>query len=205
MQPSDAERFKALMTDAMAFYRKDVSKFALSVWWSACERFDLEQVSKALTAHAMDPDRGHFAPMPADIVKHLAGTKTDRALVAWGKVMGAIRDYGAYSSVAFDDAVIHAVLEDMGGWTRLCAGTIDELPFEQRRFCETYRTYSARPDVPHRAVLPGIHAQNNAKLEYHAKPQLIGDPIKAAAIASGTDQSRGMAHIGASLKQIEAA
>jgi hypothetical protein len=169
----------------MAFYRRDVSKFALSVWWSACEPFDMEQVAKALTAHAMDPEQGRFPPMPADIVKQLAGTKTDRAIIAWGKAYGAISAVGGYSSVAFDDAVIHAVIEDMGGWPKFCVTMLDELPFVQKRFCETYRAYVTRGDVPYAAVLSGVHAINNARFDRPSKPVLIGDPIKAASIATG--------------------
>lgn len=191
MQPSEKPKFKDLLTDAMAFYRRDVSTFALGVWWEACRAFDFEQVAKAITAHAMDPEQGRFAPMPADIVKQLAGTRTDRALLAWGKAFGAISSAGSYASVAFDDAVIHAVIEDMGGWPKLCASTVDELPFVQKRFCDTYRAYAGRPEVAHLAVLPGVHASNNARFPGTSPaPTLIGDPAKAAAIADGPSQPR---------------
>lgn len=191
MIDSDKAAFAALMTDAMVFYRKDLSKFAIGVWWEACKGFSLEQIAKAITAHAMDPEQGRFPPMPADIVKHLAGTKTDRALVAWSKAFRAISSAGSYVSVAFDDAVIHAVIEDMGGWPKFCATSTDELAFVQKRFWDTYRTYASRPDVAHLAVLPGIHAGNNARFAGHSQePVLIGDRVKAAAIATGPSQPR---------------
>ena len=98
MNASDKRAFKDLITQAMAFYRQDVSTFSLGVWWSACEAFSLEQVGKAFTAHATDAERGRFAPMPADIVKHLQGTQTDRSLMAWGKVLEGIQRVGAYQS-----------------------------------------------------------------------------------------------------------
>ena len=149
----------------------------------------------------MDPEQGRFPPWPADIVKHLAGTRTDRSLIAWGKVLEGIRSFGGYSSVAFDDPVIHAVIQDMGGWPRLCAGSTDELPFEQKRFCETYRAYSTRPDIPHLAVLPGVHASNNAKFDrWKSLPKLIGDETKALAVANGVSVSRSASnHIAAHL------
>lgn len=180
MRPSDRARFASLLTDAMAFYRRDVSEFALDVWWQACEGFDLEQVGKAITAHALDPELGRFPPMPADIVKQLQGTRTDRALIAWGKVYGAMKDVGGWSSVAFDDPVIHATLEDLGGWPRLCASKIVDLPHEQRRFCDTYRAYATKP-VPYPAILDGMHAASGAKVT----PVLIGDKARAKAIAEG--------------------
>jgi hypothetical protein len=164
MQPSDRAPFAQLLSDAMAFYRQDVSEFALGVWWEACRRYDLEQVSKAMTAHAMDPERGQFAPKPADIVRQLDGTQTDRSLVAWGKVLEAMRSVGAYSSIDFGDRAIHAAITDMGGWPTVCRSQVDELPFLQRRFCDSYRAYMRRPEVDAPLRLAGQHETDNARL-----------------------------------------
>lgn len=181
MQANDRKAFQGLLADAMAFYRQDVSPFALSVWWQACQAFSLEQVTKALTAHAMDPERGQFAPKPADLVRLLQGTRTDRALLAWGKVLDAIQRVGAYSSVAFDDGVIHAVIEDLGGWVAVCRSEIGDLPFVERRFCESYRAYAMRGgEVAFPASLPGAHAATNSLQGYgNTAPVLIGDAAKA--------------------------
>lgn len=184
MRPDDKAAFKALLTDVMAFYRQDVSKFALTVWWAACERFELEQVRKAMTAHAMDPERGQFAPKPADIVRQLQGTHTDRSLIAWGKVHEAMARVGAYRTVAFDDPCIHLAIEDMGGWVTLCRSTIDELPFVQKRFCDAYKAYAGRQDRPkHPPVLMGLHDAENARMGYRSQPAtLIGAPEAARAV-----------------------
>ena len=180
MKPSDKPAFAQLLTDALAFYRQDVSTFALGVWWQACEAFDLEQVSKALTAHAMDPERGRFPPMPADLVRVLRGTLADRSLIAWGKVLDAMQRVGAYRTVVFDDGAIHAAVTDMGGWPAVCRGNVDELQFAQKRFCELHRAYSLRPDAAYPAQLLGEHALAN-RLAGHAAepPTLIGDAEKA--------------------------
>lgn len=180
MQQADKVKFSALITDVLAFYKQDVSKFAVSVWWQACEPFDFEQVSKALSAHAVDPERGQFAPKPADVVKVLAGTKTDRARLAWGKAFDAMQRVGAYQSVAFDDPVIHAVIEDLGGWTKLCRSDMKELSFIEHRFCESYRAYSGRPDLSYPAKLIGEYeAVNRHEGRKVAPPVLIGNAQKA--------------------------
>lgn len=164
MQTTDRAAFAALLSDVMAFYRQDVSAFALSVWWQACERFDIEQVRKAMTGHAMDPEHGQFAPKPADIVRKLQGTYTDRSLVAWGRVLQAIERQGSYATVDFDDAATHQAITDLGGWVKLCQTTYDELPFVQKRFVEAHRAYERAPsllaDAP--AQLQGQHAIANA-------------------------------------------
>lgn len=165
----------ALIADVLAFYRQDVNEFTLSVWRQACDGFEPEQVRKALTAHAMDPDRGQFAPKPADMVRALQGTQADRSLIAWGQVLDAIRRVGAYQSVEFPDKAIHAAIADMGGWPAVCRTETEDLPFVQKRFCEAHRTYSQRG---HSAAprLSGDHEQDNA-LRGHATPVVqIGTP-----------------------------
>lgn len=191
MQQSDRQAFSDLLADAMAFYRRDVSPFALSVWWQACQPFAFEQVAKALTAHAMDPDRGQFAPMPSDIVKQLRGTSTDQSLVAWGKVMEAMQRVGAYQSVAFDDGAIHAAIEDIGGWVNLCRTEADDLPHVQRRFCESHKV-NAKRGCAFAPYLPGAHEIENAvKGHRTAPPMLIGDPSKAKEVMRlGVETSR---------------
>lgn len=178
MKHDDKPKFKNLLTDAMSFYRQDVSVFALSVWWQACEGFDFEQVAKAITAHATDPDRGQFAPKPADIVRQLAGTKTDKAMLAWGKAFDAASRVGAYTDVVFDDPAIHATIEDLGGWPKFCRTETSELSYLQHRFAESYRAYVGREsyDFPRRLTGDRSPDEVYAKRGLPApKPAVIGD------------------------------
>lgn len=181
MDVQDKAKFSRLITDVLAFYKQDVSSFAMSVWWQACEPFDFEQVSKALSAHAVDPERGQFAPKPADVVKALAGTKTDRARLAWSKALDAMGRVGAWKSVAFDDPIIHAVIEDLGGWVKLCRTELDS--YTEHRFCESYRAYVNRPDLVYPSKLIGeFEAVNRHEGRQVAQPILIGNAQKAAEV-----------------------
>lgn len=179
MVEQDRARFVRLITDVLAFYRQDVSGFAVSVWWEACKVFDFEQVSKALTAHAMDPEHGQFTPKPADLVRLLAGTPTDRALVAWGKVYQAMGSVGAYQDVVFDDPVIHAVVEELGGWPAVCRTKSEELSYLQHRFTESYRAWARQPAVTdYPRVLSGDRSSNDVYAMRGLpapKPQVVGD------------------------------
>jgi hypothetical protein len=47
MTEQDRIDFAALLTDALAFYGKDVSTFALDVWWHACQAYSLERSAAA--------------------------------------------------------------------------------------------------------------------------------------------------------------
>lgn len=193
MKASERKDFAQLVSDVMAFYRRDVSTFALGVWWEACKPFDFEQVSKAFTAHTMDPEGCKFPPMPGDLVRVLHGTRTDRGLLAWAKVFDAMQRVGAYQSVAFDDPAIHLAIEDIGGWPTVCRTLIDELPFVQKRFTEAYRVSAANP-APHPSRLIGESEVANQsarmteqqRLMVEARTVLVGDPTRAReVIATG--------------------
>lgn len=182
MKHDDKPRFKNLLTDAMGFYKQDVSGFALSVWWQACEGFDFEQVAKAMTNHAMDPDRGQFAPKPADIVRQLSGTKTDKAMLAWGKAFDAAGRVGAYTDVVFDDPAIHAAIEDLGGWVKFCRTETEELSYLQHRFSESYRAYVGRESFDYPRRLGGDRSPDDVYMKRGLpppKPAVIGDIEKA--------------------------
>lgn len=187
MKPSEHEQFRELIADVMAFYRRDVSRFALDVWWQACRPFELEQIRAAFSAHTMDPEGCKFPPMPGDLVRVLQGTRGDRALVAWAKVFDAMQSAGAYRSVAFDDPLIHLAIMDLGDWPSLCRTLVDELPFVQKRFCDAYKLHAARPGTPHPARLIGASETANQAAKLNASQEawlagqtvLIGDPEKA--------------------------
>ena len=188
MQASDRQEFAKLIADVMAFYRQDVSKFALTVWWQACQAFDFEQVSKALTAHAMDPEHGKFPPKPSDLVRVLQGTQTDRAMLAWGKTLEAMGRVGAYTDVVFDDAAIHAVIEDLGGWPKVCRTEMAELGYLQHRFCESYRAYAGRGTFEYPRRLIGARDANAVYEKYGLplpKPALIGDAARCSLVFQG--------------------
>jgi len=182
MQLSDRERFSVLLADVLAFYGQEANPFSASVWWAACEAFSFEQVSRALSRHATDPERGQFPPKPADIVRQLQGTATDRSLVAWGKFFDAICRVGAYTDVVFDDPVIHAVVEDLGGWQKVCRSEMSELSYTQHRFTEAYKAYLQRGQFEYPRRLMGDRSPDDVYARRGLpppKPAIIGDVVKA--------------------------
>jgi len=188
MKPSEKIAFSQLITDVLAYYRQDASNFTLSLWWQACQDFEMDQVSKALSAHAMDAERGVYAPKVADLVRVLAGTTTDRAALAWGKVLGAMSAVGAYSDVVFDDPAIHAAIEDCGGWVKMCRSQTEELSYLQHRFCQAHKAYTGRGNFEYQRRLIGDRSPDH---DYSTrgiplpKPAVIGDIAKARMVHQG--------------------
>jgi len=187
MQPSDATAFKALLTGVHSFYGRDLSEFAISVWWEAMRPFDFAAVRDALNRHAVNPDNGQFCPKPADVVRLLQGSTQDSALVAWAKVDRAMRSVGPYASVVFDDAVIHRVLHDMGGWVALSKFDEAEWPFRAKEFENRYRGYATRTLDAWPPRLIGIAESENARAGRDGRAQIvmIGDMTRCESVAAG--------------------
>lgn len=185
MHPNDKPAVVALVTDVLAYYRQPVSEFTLFVWCQAMQPYSLEQLRKAMTAHATNPDGGQFAPKVADIIRILDGTHTDRAMLAWGKVHEAMSAVGAYQDVVFDDPAIHAVVEDLGGWPKVCRGELKDLSYLQKRFCDGHKAYAGRGEFAYPRRLMGDRSPDS---DYEAKglrlprPALVGNHERAAEV-----------------------
>lgn len=189
MTPNDRPRFVALLTGAHSFYRQDLTDFAVGVWYRAMEPYAIEAIERAFDAHARDPRAGSFMPKPADLIRLLDGSHDDRAAIAWSKVYGAICAHGSYATVVFDDGAIHAAIVDLGGWVEVCAVTMEELPFLQRRFCAAY-TAHAKAGTAYPPKLLGYLDVENARVGYSAQPlRLIGNEAAARVVLAAGIQA----------------
>jgi len=182
MQLCDFEEFGKNLVGIGELYGKEISEYLANIYWKALEKYELEDVEKAFNTHVVNPDGGQFMPKPADIVKLIEGSGETKALEAWAKAEKTIRSVGSSQSVAFDDGLIHAVIEDMGGWERFCSGTEDELPFKAREFQKRYMGFVTKPPLRYPPYLPGWSERNNNAMGYVdfiKPPVLIGDREKA--------------------------
>lgn len=187
IDPQDKKEFSEIMQATMAIYAKDVTKPVMQLYWNALIEYDMEAVRRAFGGWLKNPDQGQFAPKPADIIRMIDGATGDRAMVTWSKVDKAIRMVGHYQSVAFDDPIIHKVIDDMGGWRKMASlPTNKDLEFASLEFIKRYRSYSLAGGVAeYPAYLIGEHEAGNGKHGYRdVDPvQLIGDREKAKEVA----------------------
>jgi hypothetical protein len=119
MIEQDFDSFCELLGVVSEQYGKPISEGAKILYWQGLLDFEFSAVQQALYRHIRNPDNGMFMPKIADIVRMLQGSTQDSALAAWAKVDQAVRKVGTQVSVAFDDPLIHKVLQDMGGWLGL--------------------------------------------------------------------------------------
>lgn len=187
MKLNDKIRFTECLVGLCTLYGKQINTFLLEIYWQACAKFELADVQRALHAHINNPDQGQFMPKPADIVRYLQGSGGAQALRAWSLVLQAMQGVGCYSSVVFDDVIIHAVITEMSGWVHLCKTQADELPYKAREFERRYASYVLQPPQTYPAVLTGIIEWQNKAQGYHYgdNPILVGDMAKARLVYQG--------------------
>lgn len=178
MKDADKEQFANLITDVMSYYKQSVSLFTMGLFWNACQGFEFEQIQAAVEAHCKDPERGHAPLMVSDLVRILQGTPTDRSMIAWGAVQGAMEQVGAYQDVIFDDPAIHAAVADCGGWTKICRCRNQDLSYLQHQFTQAYRAYVNKGEFAYPRVLSGERSPDSwhqARGLPVPKPAIVGN------------------------------
>lgn len=192
MRENEKSNFAKMLTAVAELYGKKISSTLLSLYWAALERFHFTEIRHAITQHVNNSDVGQFMPKPADIVRYLEGDSDTHALQAWSKVESAIRRVGSYSSIAFDDPIIHAVINGMGGWSKLCSTLLDEMPFCANEFIKRYRGYFQKKVIAYPKYFPGLIEHNNQVNGYAdvcKNLSLVGDEGRALCVISeGKDQ-----------------
>lgn len=73
MRDTDFKAFAAELDTVFSLYGKQPSADQKGMFFGALKPFPLEGVKLALQAHMRDPQRGRFAPLPADVVAQIEG------------------------------------------------------------------------------------------------------------------------------------
>jgi len=179
MKAKDKTLFCALLTSVAELYGKPLSANVLEIFWSALERYSLEDVRRAVSFHVTNQDNGQFMPKPADLLRYNEDSNAIKALHAWDKVILAMQRKGAQCSIEFDDPAIHVVINEMGGWVSMCYNSHkDKLPFTAIEFQKRYSAYLIHPLPPAPDYLWGITEHINRICGYHdqiPKPVRFGD------------------------------
>lgn len=191
MELADKPMLAKMLGKVMSVYQRNITPDLVDVFYDALVRFDIDAIREGLNIHVQNPDAGQFPPKPADLVRYLEGGTADRGMKAWSRVDKALRQVGGYRSVAFDDPIVHKVLDEMGGWIKLCQTETDEdLKFYGIEFVKRYQSYTLRGGVgeDYPPYLFGIAEATNAKNGHEIEPpQLIGNPEQAAMVMAKAD------------------
>lgn len=178
MRAEDKVALSAMLAKVMSVYGKQITTGFVDVFFDALAGYDIESVRRGLNAHVQNPDSGQFAPKPADVVRLIDGTSQDQGMQAWSRVDKAVRRVGPYQSVVFDDPIVHRVLDDMGGWVKLCTARSEEdYKFQGLEFARRYRAFviagGVGDDYPKHMI--GISEAESGRRFKAPDPLLIGD------------------------------
>lgn len=118
-------------------------------------------------------------PSPAEIREYCLNLKENDLNLAIEeakrKIKGAISRTGSYRCVCFDDPVIHIIIENLGGWKKICGMDISDFEnFFKFEFSKIYKAYKNRENREVSLFLTGISYSEDKKNEIH----FIGDKDK---------------------------
>lgn len=181
MEDKDFKKFRELVAAVYSLYGRDITESALMLWWNILKKYTIDEVRAGLSNNLSDSDNGSFIPKPADVIRMIEGNSGDKALAAWSKVDAAVKSVGTYRSVAFDDALIHAVIDEMGGWIALGNRVDKEWDFVKNEFLKRYAAHAHKQATPaYSPVLHGIFTLKNRDGGYgDDNPVLVGNADSA--------------------------
>ena len=134
-------------------FNEDLTTAKIGVYEKALEDVPIEQIEFNAWRHIK---RGIFFPKPVELI---GGTDLDleaRANVAFDVVTRTMSRVGAYNNVAFNDPVIHKVVEGMGGWVSSCEQAVDWWnKWGRKDFVKLYKAYASGSHPDPLPYLPG--------------------------------------------------
>lgn len=203
----ERRRFASLLTALSDYYKSEISKAVASLYWEGLKQYDYEAIERACWAHTQLPDEaGRWMPRIGDIIRMIGGGTDDQSAKAWSKVDNALRVRGTWDDLVFDDALIHRVIADMGGWVPFGNKDEKEWPFIAKEFQQRYRAYRQRGEMPeYPPRLTGMsNAHNAAQNQPLLPPILLGDVEKAKQVlhSGGSGAQIGLSHATEELKRL---
>ncbi len=111
MRETDTEAFVAMLSDVYGFYptAKPLAAGQVSMFMRAVAVHPIETIRLAFDAHVRDPQRGRFAPLPADVIAQIEGRLADdsrpSANEAWAI---AVRADDEATTVVWTDEIAQA-------------------------------------------------------------------------------------------------
>lgn len=173
------EVFKSVIASLAEIYDKKLSSIGRQLWWSTLKPYTAEQIGSAMQAHLSDPDRGRFAPKPADLIAKIDGEGRERDALAhdlairqWDLAMQAIGRDGRFAKVKLDEAG-QLSLNILGGIRAICGANSTEIQWLRKEFINHYKQIGAADLASSRikAIESGDRQgmQDSVKIDYRPK------------------------------------
>ena len=142
----------------------DMSKEKINIYYLALSNLTVDQLNSAFISMVRNRVYKNF-PQVAEIIQYATHTTEseldDRIVLAKQMLKNTIVRYGSYGSVEFKDKGIHAVIDALDGWQKMCSMSSDELEkFLTFEFPKIYKAYT-RNNYPVTQYYIGVHDAAN--------------------------------------------
>ena len=161
MDNLDKDKFaKLLVGFSVHIYGKETDAFMMDIFWLILKKYSWEKVEQAFFDHVADTERGQFMPKPADIKRQIEGSKDERVLKALTMLDKFVK-ISSYTSVVFEDPVIPAMIQDLGGRQRFYHIESKDYSFVRNEFTKRYRNNKRDIYITSENVFLGGEAMSN--------------------------------------------
>lgn len=164
MEHNDRPRFATLMKAMGETFGNTIpSKEKVELYFRVLSDLPVETVETAVYNLIRDRKITSTFPVPGEIRDALPGTGESAAILALDKVERAAQRIGAYQSIIFDDPVIHATIDALGGWVHIASEIPEhEWTWFKKDFLKTYQAMAKNPGREAPKSLPGKFEMQNA-------------------------------------------
>ncbi len=125
-----------------------VSDMKRDVYFAALSKLSLDDVKRACSKII---ETCKFFPKPVEIIETVGGNPDNTALMEFLIFKKAVDRHGYYTTVVFNNPIIHAVVQALGGWVAVSFKTLDEWVWLEKDFVKLYKAFAERglpKDVP---------------------------------------------------------
>lgn len=122
MLDQDKEEFAKQILVLGELYDKKLSIAIVELYFEALKAYPIEKIKLAIT-HIVQTHVYNTMPKPAEFIQFIEPPEDidEKARLAMDKAFDMMEQHGAYATVAFDDPVIHVVIDRCyGGWIEFC-------------------------------------------------------------------------------------
>lgn len=165
MEFMNLQEFNIVFKKIVDYYGSSkLTKEKQELYYLALKDLSKEEFLNGFIRMIRDREYTNF-PSIAEIRKYGLWLKEEdvevRIHIAKEKLKQAIKVFGAYQSVAFDDPNIHAVIDSLGGWVKVCMMKEEELEkFITFEFRKIYKVY-LRSSYNINSRYIGLHDKEN--------------------------------------------
>lgn len=151
---SDKQQFHQLMLGVGETYGKKITEPLMDIYFNSLQGYEIDDVTKAFSAHLVCAKHGTFFPKPADLVRIMdigQPSTEERAELVWMTIEKKISSIGAYGTLKLDDLQALAAVKSLGSWRDLCHTDIDKLQWKRKEFIAAYANFENTPieALPH--------------------------------------------------------